>query len=288
MSDLLLGIAVVVVACFAAYFATTRIAREWRPRERNVLGVVVLALIVLYIVHVWDNPSLAAWLPFANLIVIGNWLPVAASVLAALAWCDRRYSMRRRCVPVLSLTGVAGYSLLAPLLGDAPACYDRWDKHGFCVQTAPSTCGAACAATLLRMHGIDTTEAEMANLCLTREGTTWKGLYRGLKLMTEGTPWDVEVIHGGPMNIDQLPGPALICVGLETGNQESRLYEQEFGLMPGRTHSVILLSIVRNDCVWVADPAPDVGKEVWTMEMLRDVWQQPSMRLVQRLDRVVE
>ena len=43
-----------------------------------------------------------------------------------------------------------------------------------------------CASTASQ-----STEQEMAELCLTRHGTSWQGLYRGLKLKTAGTGWDV-------------------------------------------------------------------------------------------------
>src|SRR5260221_7046371 len=44
--------------------------------------------------------------------------------------------------------------------------------------------------TTLFRSGISATEQEMADLCITRRGTYWQGLYRGLKLKTAGTLWE--------------------------------------------------------------------------------------------------
>ena len=52
-----------------------------------------------------------------------------------------------------------------------------------CLQTSQVTCPAAAWATLLRYHGIEVTEAEMAGLCLTGpDGALMLGLYRGLRV----------------------------------------------------------------------------------------------------------
>ena len=85
-----------------------------------------------------------------------------------------------------------------PLLGRTPACSERWDELGTCLQTTDYTCSPACAATLLKKYGIAATEQEMAELCLTRRGTSWQGLYRGLKLKTAGTDWDVAGLPAAP------------------------------------------------------------------------------------------
>ena len=49
----------------------------------------------------------------------------------------------------------------------------------------------------------------MAELCLTRRGTSWMGLYRGLKLKTEGTPWKVEMVSDRLLAMQSAQQPAL-------------------------------------------------------------------------------
>ena len=66
----------------------------------------------------------------------------------------------------LPLLGVAAFSVapfLKPFLGPIPAgaLQDSW-KEGICLQSTPSTCGAASVATILRFLGGDATEPEIA------------------------------------------------------------------------------------------------------------------------------
>jgi hypothetical protein len=57
-----------------------------------------------------------------------------------------------------------------------------------CRQTSDSTCSAAAAATLLRHFEIKSSEGEMAELCRSGHfGTSLHGIYRGLRLKTDGT-----------------------------------------------------------------------------------------------------
>ena len=92
----------------------------------------------------------------------------------------------RRNNYAIALSSVGILALFAPVLGAVPECGERWDGS-LCLQTSPRTCTPACAATLLSLHGIDTTERDMAQLCLTRQGrswyggTSWQGLYRGIE-----------------------------------------------------------------------------------------------------------
>ena len=56
----------------------------------------------------------------------------------------------------------------------------RW-KDNVCLQSTGFTCTPAAAATLLKVHGVDTSESEMAAACATtRSGTHVLGLARGL------------------------------------------------------------------------------------------------------------
>jgi hypothetical protein len=183
---------------------------------------------------------------------------------------------------VVSLQALGWLTVFRPLWGVAPRCRDRWDGN-FCVQTTDLTCTAACAATLLNAHGIRATEQEMAELCLTREGTQWQGLYRGLKLKTARTPWDVEVVLGGLDHLRALDhGPAILAAGVPRGAAVARIYTERYGWTPGEWHSVLFFGFRHQGLVAMGDPTPDIGRENWTEEDLRVLWRGRGMRLIPR------
>lgn len=162
-----------------------------------------------------------------------------------------------------------------------PETNDRW-RDGVCLQTSPATCSPAAAATLLRAHGIPATEREMAGLCLTREGgTAAHGLYRGLKLKTAGTPWDVEVIDTDAAGLRAMsPGAAILTVRLDrTPGTDSR-YEQLWGWTPGVRHTVVFYRFTGDGKVEMGDPS--VGRERWSAKDLGVLWHGEGMRLVRR------
>lgn len=71
-----------------------------------------------------------------------------------------------RLLIVLPLLPVAAFSViphLKPFIGpiSSGAISDKWDG-AICLQSTPSTCGAASTASILRYFGIDATEGELA------------------------------------------------------------------------------------------------------------------------------
>lgn len=233
-----------------------------------------------YIGWVWDKPLLVELLPFSNLIVLGNWFPLEAGFLGGLASTQITMPAWRRGMTVAGLQLAGVIVVLFPFLGVAPRCGDSW-SDGICQQTTKQTCSAASAATLLKLHGIDATEQEMAELCLTRRGTNWMGLYRGLKMKTVGTEWDVEVFTSSADQLRSRHSPAVLSVGLARETPSDRFYQAELGWSPGMRHSVVLLGFV-TDVVEIGEPTPDAGRERWTKGDLRDLYLGQGMRLVRR------
>ena len=61
-------------------------------------------------------------IPLSNAVVLANWLPVAAGLLAGIAWRLIPGRPLRRRWPVIAL-GFAGlFALVQPLVGRPPAC----------------------------------------------------------------------------------------------------------------------------------------------------------------------
>jgi hypothetical protein len=283
MADLYLGFAVIGALTVFLFFCSLWISHKVPRLTSDMFGMLIVVGMFFYIQHLWYSVCLTTLLPYSNLIVVGNWFPLAAGLLGGFAW--RRVPGRfvRKSLSVASLAAVAGYAAISPTLGELPACGNVWDDE-ICVQTTSNTCTPACAATLLRLYGIDADEADMAELCLTREGTTWMGLYRGLKRMTGGTRWDVEVLECGP---DQLlaisDSPMILSVGLNgnvVGLGDPRV--EEWGWRPGAGHSVVMLGKDDANGWRIADPAPGYGAESWSAENLRTLFRGTAIRLVER------
>ncbi len=282
-SDLILGCTVVAALAAGLFVLTVRGTRRSRSRTLNLLAILSVSALGWYIQNLWYDVRLARWIPNAGLIVLGNWLPLFAAVLAGLAWRSAAESRLRQVLLSGAMFATGGYALAYPLLGTAPQCGHKWDKMGTCLQTTKLTCSAACAATLLAQHGIEASEQEMAELCLTRQGTSWQGLYRGLKLKTAGTSWDVEIVRCRPDELAQhANGPMILSVGLEAGERPDTDFTREFGWVPGVNHSVILTGFTGRGVATIADPSIEMSREQWDRPMLSTLWRGYAIRLVRR------
>jgi hypothetical protein len=123
----------------------------------------------------------------------------------------------------------------------------------------------------------------MARLCLSGGGTTWLGLYRGLKLKTANTPWDVCVMDVVPRQMEaDSAQPIILSVGIESSARVNGAFELESGWKPGFRHSVLLLPGSPPNYIEIADPNPEIGRERWTADELRTLYRGPAMQLVRR------
>ena len=282
-SDLIWALAIQAVVCWAVFCALSRWTRGWSNRALDVAAAGTLALLFLFIGLAWDRVWLAQAIPLPNLVVLGNAFPVLTVMLAANIWRRVTLSARRQTIVLAALAATGLLTVFWPVAGRAPQCGDDWLPDGTCLQTTRFTCSAACAATLLRAHGIAATEQEMADLCLTRRGTTWMGLFRGLKKKTAGTPWDVTVAECSVDDLRRMDdGPMILRVGLDYGSVVDESCAVELGWHPGLRHSVVLRGFVAGERADVSDPTPEIGREFWTLDELRQVWQGQAIRLVRR------
>lgn len=283
MSDLALGYVIIAALAAGLFLLTFTASRRLSPAAGSLATAIVVALLFVYIRTLWSDVRLVRWLPVTNLIVVGNWLPLFAAALAGLVWQSTSLSRLRRSLATVGLVGAGAIAACYPLAGSTPTCGDRWDRLGMCVQTTRVTCSPAAAATLLRHYGIATSEQEMARLCLTRHGTSWQGLYRGLKLKTAGTRWEVRLVA---MTADELlqprTTPLLLSVGIGRGADVDREFTREFGWLPGVNHSVVLLGVNGHRSATIADPAFEMCREQWDAGTLRTLWQGYAFELVPR------
>lgn len=263
MADLYAGIAILAVVSQCVLMATVWSTRNITKREATAVGVVVALLIVCYLRFIWKSSVLAEYLPYSSIVVLSNWFPPAAAFLAGITWTHGYGSKLRRALFGGVLFATSCWSVASPLLGSPPVCKNIWDKNSVCRQTSRYTCTPAAAAMLLSWHGIPSQESEMAELCLTRKGTTWQGLFRGLTIKTRDQPFRVRVVECEWDELpDKLTGPAILSVGIDPSKPYPEHYTKYWGWMPGVRHSVMLRDVISDGRLSIADPA--VGAELWT------------------------
>jgi len=280
MNDIYLGLAIMTGISTFLFFVALKLCKSIPQPLADVVSISTVLATIFYAFRVWDQIFLARLLPFSNLIVLGNWFPLAAGFLAGSAWNRVPGGVWRKGFSVLALALVAGYAAMQPLLGDPPTCNNRWNGK-VCLQTTEMTCSPASAATLLREFGIDVTEQQMADLCFTRRGTTWQGLYHGLAVMVADRPLQVEVRQVSLDELRALPGPLLLSVVLKYQDSINHpKYEARLGWTADVPHTVVYYGHQKDGSVLIADPS--FGFERWTDDDLEILWHGRIMSLVPR------
>ncbi|MEP3481955.1 MAG: hypothetical protein ABJZ55_22120 [Fuerstiella sp.] len=251
----------------------------FRSPKRRVLAVQSGAFVGLvgYLLLIWDRPVLAAILPSSSVIVLGNWLPLWACFFVGIYLATTgKVGCRQIALSVFAFC-FSAFSVVSPMFGEAPECHATSESVAFQYQTSPYTCSAACAVTLLRLHGISATEQEMAELCLTRQGTHWMGVYRALKLKTAGTGWDVVVEQlGAKQKPTSASSPGLLALSFDLTAFPTGL---DHGFSNATGHSVVSLGTAGPGYVDIFDPSPDFGFEKWG----DGIWQATSNGVLLKL-----
>lgn len=278
MTDLYVGLGIMAVASLIVLLLTVRWTRSITTRETTGVGIVASLLILVYLKFIWKTTLLANVLPFSNIVVLSNWFPLLAAFLAGIVWTHGYGTRPRRVVFGLTVFCVASWSMISPLVGSPPQCRNEWHESGVCLQTSHYTCTAAAAATLLQGYEIYAEESEMAELCLTRDGTTWQGLFRGLTLKTRGTGYRVDVFECDWKELSELEEPAIISAGIDPDLPFDPIYQSQWGWDPGQLHTVVLLAFNEEHGIVIGDPT--VGLEQWREKDLETLFRGRVVRLV--------
>lgn len=290
MADIRLAIALMTLLSVMVFCTTVRVLRQRSPLFLDFMGVVALILIGAYVQLVWGQLWIVNWIPLPSVIVLANWFPLLLGFLAAVVWLRMKQHAQWRRVPVqAALMAATVWSVIYVVPRKPPECSDEWvarftgDPLTYCHQTTPETCSAASAATLLRTLEIETTEQEMAELCLTRHGTSWLGLYHGLSWKVWGTPYSVQLFEADAGHLQTLCAeqPVLLCCRLseETARSNPQLVAED-GWIPDVAHSVVCFGY-NGQGFLIADPSqPQV--EVWPDRHLNTLWTGTGLRLIER------
>jgi predicted double-glycine peptidase len=276
--DLAIGIMLLVSGSGLSFYGGWRLVRRHGPRFTGVAAVVVFTATLGFAARCHGQLGLAHLLPVSGVIVLGNWIPIGAAALAGMVAGQSSIPAWRRLAILGMSTGLAWYTVVQDVFTPASWATAPRFNNGVCMQTTADSCSASCAASLLIEHGISARENEMMTLCLTRHGGTPElGLYRGLKLKTEDTPWEVQILPRTPEALlGQDVFPALLLVSADAFGGDARPWWR-----PRKAdHAVVAYGITANGSVEVGDPAS--GRTTWSIKQFRQRWLGAGLRLIRR------
>jgi hypothetical protein len=280
MTDLYVA-ALVLTLVSAGAFALGVVAGRRLPRVAGT-GLAGLALVaaVWFIAKFWGDVRIIRWLPFTGVPVLANLQVPMMALMAGLVWSITQAAVWRKSLLTVALALAAGWSAYRPYSGPEPPVhpFPIWAPGAVLMQTSDATCSPAAAVTLLSLADVETTEAEMARLCLTTaRGTSTYGLYRGLRIKLRGTGYDVVPFVGTPADLGATGDPAIVTVGLRAGQRVDPRYVMQYGWTPGLQHTVAVFRVLPDGRVNVGDPS--AGRETWSHEDLRVLWHGQGFRL---------
>lgn len=270
--DLWLAVALVTTLSVVLFLVTCWLANNLSKKAKLALAAVATGAIVAFISLLLDSHWLLVVLPLQAAIIYADLLLPLAAILAGVVWHTKRVPAWRRLLLIAVCIILASRFLFAALTVSAPDCVEAWD-HNVCLQTSQSSCAAAAAATLLRYHGIDANEEQMARLCLTsKRGTRLHGMYRGLRIKTRKTHLRAAVRSAELAHLrTNVTLPVILYVKLNRNvDQRDPRYSRDWGWRVGVPHTVVLFGFAENELIEMGDPG--VGREFWDTQALKDLW----------------
>ena len=292
MADLRLAMALMALLSVASFLGVRRLCAKAGPRVLDTLAAVLVLIVGVYIRFVWGQLWIVEWIPLPSVVILANWFPVLLGMLAAILWLRMQsYSIPRRVPIQLLLVGATVWSEIYVIPQKPPKCGNEWIEptaeipFRICLQTTPYTCSAASAATMLHSLGIPSSEKEMAELCLTGEGTTWLGLYHGLSIRLQGSGFRVEFFEGNLADLDVATAefPVLLCCRLSSEvDIANPNYREDAGWKPGVAHSAVLFGCMKDfdEIVYVVGDPSQKHVEFWSQQDVENLWTGQGLRIV--------
>ncbi len=277
--DLLIGLVVLIVAATVAYRLGAQLVRRTSTVVANLAVTMGLVTTLFFAVLYYGRLELARVLPVSNVILMGNWIPLGAALLMGSIMAQPSIPRWRRLTVAAILGALAWSTVVRDLTGWRESRSTAVFWEGLLQQTSEASCSACSAATLLRHYGIQATEEEMTALCLTRsDGTPELGLYRGLKIKTRGTAWDVQVVRVEPQDLACSDfSPVLALIQPSQPPEVRRPFMHQFR---GPSHAVILCGYSDAGLFVMVDPV--AGLKKCRSEEFASDWPAKGLKLVRR------
>ena len=268
-------LAVVFVGCSAC--VAFQIGRHLNARFQAPLWLTFASLLasLLFCQFLSGQLFWARYFPVSEALVWCNLAPVLMGFSAGCFASLEQVSSRSRILATtaFSTLGILFLTLpfIRPMMWPASVEPTASSTGQLFLQTHESSCAAASAATLLKMHGIEETEQSMVRKCLTsNQGTEALGLFRGLKHATRASNKSVRIGSSNPsdwMRKSQLPNISLVNFDENEFATDARCRltrpARFLGLSDSQGHAVVVVD--RHEGSWlIGDPA--VGMVVWSDE----------------------
>ena len=267
-TSLIIAIMLMAMLAVGIGIATALFLTRRSIRWANGVAIAGAAMLVLHATLLNGNPVLAVLVRSSDAIVWSNLSPLFVAALAAAGWRSLAIRWQRRMIVVL-LPLICFTQAYGPLFGRVPETSAPRVVNGVHHQSTLSTCSAAAAATLLGTIGVTTNEAEMADLCLTREaGTLQLGLYRGLRIKAPHTTF--VFLNYNPAAVLASDTPVIVSLGAPAGAWSL--------LRPRGGHSVVILGRNADDALEIADPMTG-GRYPMEQAEFRRIWTGEAIRI---------
>lgn len=245
-------------------------------RRRQLYFLVSLAVALLF---AWSMAGKLFWatlVPTASVVYWANLMPIMLAFTAGIS--STVMKLRHWCRPC-TVAAMAAMTLahivtpvMRPLVAPAMIADQSSWRDDVCLQSHPSTCAPAAAATLLRFSGIDATEQMLLKPCLTSEfGTEPLGLFRGLAVLSEKRSVKPRVVTTDPLvwqSGDQLPNVSLVRFEESESTMQAGLIPRNLFAGPrGEGHAIVVLGRDPRGNWIILDPA--FGRTLWSDETFR-------------------
>ncbi|NIP22983.1 MAG: hypothetical protein GWN67_03200 [Phycisphaerae bacterium] len=264
---MIFAICLISALSVVTFLCGLKIGHRLGKKGRYSLLIVSLLIGIGYVFFLRDGSLQILLIRNANTIFYGKWLLIITGFAAGVLTQISSVKMWKRTVLVLALLAVSSMDLFSYFIYPRPDGGNVTEKW-LCMQTTESTCSAAAAASLLRIHGIEVSEKEMIRVCLsTIKGTPWQGVWRGVNLYA---PPEHKVVLIRGIDSKNIEFPMLISAEFDSSNEEHTKYVSQWGWKPGTPHSVVLFERTKDGYLTVGDPS--IGIDRWDDEALEVLW----------------
>ncbi len=206
----IINLGLLILAVFSGKYIYKHFKKYWIP-------VAVFSLLFLFLeAFLIQRPDIEYMLiPWIDYAFFRGWGLLGAFVVFGIGIEQLPKSNQRALIIfTVFLIIIRMYMWWSILFGLDYNFKEKGFKNGICFQSTQYTCAPSSCATLLKHYGIESTEKEMARLCLTGNVRATSNIktVRGLRLIVNEKGYDVKIKLTDMEGLKKIPKPCLISV----------------------------------------------------------------------------